>query len=236
MAKNSTFQEQLNALEERLEARARRLAEAANRRQEALFSLHHALRIDIPLPPFAGYAMAPEVCVALATEILVAKPGVVFELGSGVSTVIAAYAVQRAGQGHIYAVEHEPNYLAITQQQLADRGLAGNVTLMHCPLRTVELQEGPWQWYDLSGAQIPDSIDLMVVDGPPAIIQPLSRYPALPLLRSRLTPGACIILDDAARDDELEVARRWMDQFTDLTYEPVPAENGALLFRLMSEG
>jgi len=49
------------------------------------------------------------------------------------------------------------------------------------------------------------------VDGPPAYAagQGLARYPALPVLRGRLAPGATVILDDVERPGEQEVLRRW---------------------------
>lgn len=235
MAKDRSFDEALAALEQRLLEAADRRAQAGFRRQEGLISLYHSLDIDIPLPAFAGFAMSPEVCAAMVTEILVARPAVIVELGSGVSTLLAAYALRKLGSGSLFSLEHDPDFLAVSNQQLADRKLSGFVNLALAPLRTLDLEEGPWQWYDLSGLEVPAPIDLLIVDGPPGNIQPLSRYPALPVLYSMLAENACMILDDAARADELETAKRWMARYSDFTYEPVPAESGALVFRRLGD-
>ena len=64
------------------------------------------------------------------------------------------------------------------------------------------------QWYDdavvaagLDAALQGDLIDLLLVDGPPAyaVGHGLARYPALPVLRDRLAPGATVVLDDVER-------------------------------------
>ena len=47
-----------------------------------------------------------------------------------------------------------------------------------------------------------DTIDLLIIDGPPVKTNQLARYPALPLLFSKLSKECIIILDDAARPSE----------------------------------
>ena len=60
-----------------------------------------------------------------------------------------------------------------------------------------------------------DVIDLLVVDGPPAFAVGFAhaRYPALPVLRDRLAPGATVVLDDVERPGEQEVLRRWEGEY-----------------------
>ena len=59
------------------------------------------------------------------------------------------------------------------------------------------------------------SIDLLVVDGPPAF-EPgcgLARHRALVVLHDRLVAGATVVLDDVERAGEQEVLGRWEDEF-----------------------
>jgi hypothetical protein len=53
-------------------------------------------------------------------------------------------------------------------------------------------------------------VDLLLVDGPGFGD---SRYPALPVLRAVLAPGATVLVDDVDRPDEQAVLARWSEEF-----------------------
>ena len=63
-------------------------------------------------------------------------------------------------------------------------------------------------WYsgDALAAALPDRIDLLLVDGPPDLFGPGVRWPAVPLLRDRLGPGAAVLMDDGDRPAERRAA------------------------------
>ena len=42
-------------------------------------------------------------------------------------------------------------------------------------------------------------------------MQSLSRYPALPMLCPHLSPRALVIVDDGAREDEIEMVELWRE-------------------------
>ena len=68
------------------------------------------------------------------------------------------------------------------------------------------------RWYAPAGvAELPEQIDLLIVDGPPADTPELaeSRHPALGTLAPRLAPGALVVLDDIGRAGEQRVLNRW---------------------------
>lgn len=74
-------------------------------------------------------------------------------------------------------------------------------------------------WYDLREVAEAWKIDLLIVDGPPRATQPLARYPALPLLYERLSADARVVVDDAWREDEQEMVRRWLKQYPEFSVE-----------------
>jgi hypothetical protein len=85
-------------------------------------------------------------------------------------------------------------------------GLERYARVVHAPL------EGEPPWYARAALErLPDPIDLLVVDGPPAEApgEGERRAPALPALASRLVPGATVVLDDAERPGERAVLARW---------------------------
>ena len=109
--------------------------------------------------------------------------------------------------------------------------LEASATVVHSPLIAYDLAGKRVRWYETSG--IPESarIDMFVIDGPPAKdnYDTESRFPALPLLYSRLSDGATVILNDAAREGEKQIVQEWLSCFPDLHHQYLDLEKGASL-------
>lgn len=191
---------------------------------QSLLALERKLALPQALPAMRGWAGSPDFLLQVAEEVTGRQPGVVMECSSGVSTLVIARALQQVGRGHVYSLEHDAHYGQRTRSLLEQYGLSEWATVLDAPLETVEAS-GPWY----SEAAIPadlHGIDLLVVDGPPAAVATLARYPALPRLFSRLASGFRVMLDDADRPDEIEMVRRWKQEWPDLTVEHLAAEKG----------
>jgi len=52
---------------------------------------------------------------------------------------------------------------------------------------------------------------MVICDGPPGATKG-GRYGLVPVMKDRLRTGSFILLDDAAREQEQEIARRWMSE------------------------
>jgi hypothetical protein len=74
-------------------------------------------------------------------------------------------------------------------------------------------------------------IDLLIIDGPPGFIQKHSRYPALPLLNKQLAKDCVVFLDDAARDDEQEMVRRWLKTYPEFHADYIANERGCYVLK-----
>ena len=183
--------------------------------QQAAAGLYAVLTPRLPLPLMLGWSATPELSLQITSLILGRNVQHVFEAGSGVSTLIAGYALAKASreQARVTSLDHDAGYAEITRAQLAEHGFREGLRVLHAPLVEHQIRGGSWQWYDLS--KLPDGppIDLLVVDGPAVKTQPMARYPALPLLFSRLSPDAVVVLDDAARDSERAVVARWLAEY-----------------------
>jgi hypothetical protein len=103
---------------------------------------------------------------------------------------------------------------------IAEHGLDAVVEVRDAPLRPVEVRGTTFDWYDADALADVDDIDLLVVDGPPGSTGPMSRYPALDMLRHKLSRTATVFLDDLSRDDEQETLRRWAEENPGATIEP----------------
>lgn len=156
------------------------------------------------MPRASGWAIPDDALDLLAGLVREHRPGLVLEAGSGRSTIVLAHALRDVNRGRLLALEHDPDFAHENYCYLRVNNLAAGADVLYAPLG-----ENGWYaeaaWRDLEG------IDLLLVDGPPGHVAPLARYPALPNLRDRLTPGALVILDDTNRPDEQETLRRWQE-------------------------
>jgi hypothetical protein len=176
---------------------------------EALYALQEKLALPTPLHSLRNWAGSPDFLLTLARITQNSAPDVVVECSSGSSTLVIARCLQLLGKGHVYSLEHDERYARKTIEMLRENDLLEWATVISAPLT-------PWRdgavWYSLEN--LPDTvreINLLVVDGPPHDSSPLARLPALPALSSRLSADATSVLDDAARDAEKEIVRRWRD-------------------------
>lgn len=196
----------------------------AYRQTQALLDLYSWMKPTFPMSPMRGWAISPDFAGVIVSQISLATPKLVLELGSGVSTVVTAYALRRFSPGaKLFSMEHDEGYAASTHQQIKAHGLEDIVSVIYCPLKTI----GEEIWYDVSRLPSITGFGLLVVDGPPGTTPNLARYPALPRLHERLAPGAVILVDDGSREDEKRMVEMWAKDFPDVTVEFLPTEKGA---------
>lgn len=221
------FQEQ----DERIADRQQRLADNLYQQLEALTSIISFLPLRMPLPPMRGWAISPDFGILLINEILKHKPRLVLELGSGVSTLLAGYCLEKTASGKLVSYDHDLKYSKQTRTTMTDHALDHLTEIIHAPLTKLALDRGEWDWYDTARMGQDSKIDLLVIDGPPGQIQKISRYPALPVLHEQLADNAVILLDDAARTDESSIVDMWTQEFPEFEYEYRSAEKGASVLR-----
>lgn len=198
---------------------------------ESLLSLLFTLKPALPLPNTRGWAASPDLLKKIAEVISIEKPDFVVEASSGVSTVVIAYCLKRVGKGRVVSLEHDAKYAANNQSIIAAHGLESVATIVHAPLKEFENNGQQWLWYTPDCLWRDQPIDLLVIDGPPANIQKLSRYPALPLLYKYLNKNSTVILDDGLREDEQQIVAMWEKEFRHITSEFLDTEKGAYILR-----
>ncbi len=185
---------------------------------EAYVSLLQYIEPRFPIPPSDGGAIAPGLALLFAAQIRERRPGLILELGSGVSTLIAGYMVQKNRNGRVVSIEHEPHHLKRVQSAARMHGLWDCVEVIHAPLTAGGENGQRSTRYGLSPVRElgEGSVDVLFVDGPPARIGRLARPLALPSLRRSLARDAVILVDDARRADEREIPTRWLQASPEL--------------------
>jgi predicted O-methyltransferase YrrM len=161
--------------------------------------------------PWTEGALRPAALATVCNEIVFADRREIVELGSGVSTIVLA-RLMREREGRLTALEHDPDWATVVRSQLKREGLTHVARLLEAPLEAhpLALDDAPW-YSERPVAELPEAIELLLVDGPPGYGDGMerSRYPALPALEPQLSPGAMVILDDATRPGEREILERW---------------------------
>lgn len=201
------------------------------RQLECLIQLLDVLRPKRPLSPLRGWAISPDCALLLAGLILERRPRVVVELGTGVSTIVCGYALQQAQSGELITVEHSPRFATDIKKHIVTHELDSLVTVVEAPLVDVVIGQEKWRWYcpgTIDSALDNKTIDMLFVDGPPAIVGKLARYPALPLLARRFTTETVVVVDDGMRTDEKNIVRRWVQEYS-YRSDFIPHEKGTYL-------
>lgn len=163
----------------------------------------------------AGWAASAEFLAELHATIISKKPKFIFEIGSGVSTVIQGVALRQLGSGKSFSLEHLSEFQEKTKEQLEEFGVQDFCEVQVRDLVDHNLEAGIFRWYDLK--DLPTlPIDILVVDGPPGGTQKMARYPVLELLSAQITQETVIFLDDFERPDEQAAVEKWKELFPNL--------------------
>ena len=219
-----------------LDRAARTSADSLWRQMEGLVGLYATLQPRKPIPPTRGWAMSPDILSFIISEVLVRDRASVLEFGSGVSTLLMALAMERRGSGTIVSVDHDEVFGAQTAALLESFGLSHRAEVCIAPLTDMEIAGETRHWYDATLIPTDREVDLVTVDGPPWVEGTLARYPALPVVHDLLVPGGMIVLDDADRDAEKEIAERWRTEFPDVSFRVLNHEKGTLVGERVAGG
>lgn len=205
--------------------------EQTRRQVQALATLHSTLPFRAPLPAMAGWACTPELAAIIVTEILLGDIELIVEAGSGVSTIVGGYAMEKRGKGRVLSLDHDADFGGQTTDLLARHGLSAYGEVVYAPLQDHRIGSETYPWYAIDAMKGERGIDLLVIDGPPRKTRSHARYPALPLLMPHLSPNAIIVLDDAARPDERAIVARWLKEYPEFKLEWVNSIRGTAILR-----
>nr|WP_279639209.1 class I SAM-dependent methyltransferase [Sphingomicrobium sediminis] len=149
----------------------------------------------------------------LICDIIAAKrPGRVVEFGCGASSLVISAALKQAGCPAHTSFDQHADFVASTTAWLADHDLEADIR--HAALQPID-DDWPGLFYDTGPLE--DGIDLMIIDGPPWTLHPMTRGGAARLFK-HLSPGAIVLLDDASRPGERLVAKRWRKEHRDIDF------------------
>ena len=195
---------------------------------EAAVGVNAAVQPRAPLPPFGNSAVESDTAGFIVSLVLERRPALIIECGSGLSTLLIGYAIERCGRGRILSLDHIDQWATATRNNALAHGLNHVVTVIHAPLVNIVLPDGSAAtWYQTAEIDKTSPIDMLIVDGPPGYADKNARFPALPMMWDRLSDGATIIVDDSDRPGERQMVERWMKLYgKSLTMQDLNAVRG----------
>jgi predicted O-methyltransferase YrrM len=170
----------------------------AYRQTEAFTQLTNLLDFKAAIPSTRSWAASPDLLLSISEIVKKNRPGLVVELGSGISTLVAA----KSGARKIISIDNSDAWGAKTVALLKEHKVRG-VDVRIAPLRPYANGS---EWYDLDAIKDLKKIDLLIVDGPPGSKNPEARYPALQQFKDKLSPAAIVVIDDVNREGERKLA------------------------------
>eukprot|EP00698_Gefionella_okellyi_P005838 TRINITY_DN15279_c0_g1_i1.p1 TRINITY_DN15279_c0_g1~~TRINITY_DN15279_c0_g1_i1.p1 ORF type:complete len:285 (-),score=53.03 TRINITY_DN15279_c0_g1_i1:13-867(-) len=215
----ATLTAQVQALTQALNGFAASSQEQWRQQNHLINLLASIAPVAAPLPVFGNWAISADFANAMMRHVLRAHPKIIVEFGSGLSTLLNAYACKRFAHGcQIHTFDHDAAYAEQTRNSLALHGLSEYATVHYVPLVQLNFQSSLTdaaiiRWYDSDAvgkilSSVGAKIDLVIVDGPPAATQSLNRFLGLYATQQHIAENGVVMLDDARRD--VVLVREWM--------------------------
>lgn len=199
-------------------------------RIDALLSIHQLLKFRHPLPVMGSWAISSDYAYLFIQHIFQNSKGDVLDVGSGITTLLAGYALEKRGEGKVISLEHDKSYYNEMQRLIRLHELEHVVDLYYCPLINHTLNGKKWLWYDVSAVKNLANVNLISVDGPPESTQSLARYPMAPVILTQVGSNPTILLDDGARTGEKNIAKKWASEYN-LSAKYLKIAKGLFIFK-----
>lgn len=140
--------------------------------------------------------------LAASIDRALTSNGPILECGSGLSTLLVGAAAQRSGH-RMWSLESSEIWGERVRAALSRYGIAG-VSVCVEPLKSY----GEFDWYNPPVDEFPSQFALILCDGPTAETRG-GRYGLVPVMRKWISDDTVVLLDDAQRIEEQQIAERW---------------------------
>ena len=129
----------------------------------------------------------------------------ILECGSGLTTILIGIITSQTGNT-LWSLENSEIW-GERVRNILKRFKIDSVHLNVNPLKDY----GVFYWYDPSQDSLPDKFGLVICDGPPGNTIG-GRSGLISVMKTRLTKGTLILLDDASRPDEQKITESWRQE------------------------
>ena len=133
-------------------------------------------------------------------------------------------------------VSHDDKYAELTRKKICQEKLSDITKVVTAELKMHPINGQNYMWYEPSFVkEIKQNIDLLIIDGPPRIINKNARFPAIPLLKEYFTDDTVILLDDGRRKDEQNTVKLWLKELDKFNVDYFNTEKGTFKLSKIEE-
>jgi len=170
---------------------------------------------DLTLMPISNFSIKAVNLNVILDVVRREQPESIVELGSGMTTLQIAHLLKKSNRkAKFVSYESDRDWLDLCQHYVDLNDLTDWVELRHAPLKQWDSER---QWYDLeSSLGDIETVDFLIVDGPPRRVGHLARKPALNVFHGRMKKGSKVFLDDAGRPEEMATGEAWLREYSGL--------------------
>ena len=125
----------------------------------------------------SAWTIASDTARALARFVVAEKPKRILEFGAGLSSIVIARAIARAGGGRLTSIEHIPEWCSDAWAEV-ERTLAVDACLVPAQLRTAVNAGGLYHRYILRAELLAKRapFDFVYIDAPQSIMFAMGHY------------------------------------------------------------
>lgn len=190
--------------------------------RKRLPGMHELLALHGSANP--NWSISPMGALELYHRLTSTRPTRILDVGSGLSTVVAAVAAAGYG-GRVVSLEHDLEYAERTRAMIRSAGVDDFADVVVAPLTDASHPCGSGPWY--SGQPV-GTFDFIVVDGPPLATG--GRRAVFPAVARHRRRNWELWLFDANRPDEQKSLAAWAERFRfDVSIEQIDPTGVAVL-------
>lgn len=167
--------------------------------------------------PFSDSSLNFSSLAIVLNDIVVNDRKFIVEFGTGTSTIIIAQLIKKNKLENVkfISVEHNKEWYEFMLDFTKKLNVDKYVEIIYAELSPSSYSLNDCDWYNegilYNALKGEESIDCILVDGPPAWKKELSlsRYPAYNFLKPLLNSNFSIFLDDTNREGEKKIISEW---------------------------
>jgi hypothetical protein len=148
-----------------------------------------------------SYSLSFQTIQHILNDILIFKPKVLLEFGSGLSTLILGnFITKNKLETKLISIDDDSSW----QEMLKDQGAIADFYCFPLVPYHPFSYNGVGSWFEIPSNHplFKLQLDLVIVDAPKGVMGKFSRIGFIPFVKDKLSEGAIVYLDDTHRSDE----------------------------------
>jgi predicted O-methyltransferase YrrM len=167
---------------------------------------------SLPFPHPGEWALALDTCKFLGTFIRLSKSEHILEFGSGYSSSLVAYELDKLNHGFLHSIDNSKYWSSKASQFVQQNQLSSRVFFHVFKLTLRIYQKHAYVFYNIDPHfyALQPSLDLVIIDGPH---HDVSREGAIYEVFDKVKVGGYLFLDDCKAEHMKRSTARWNERF-----------------------